>query len=242
MNAEFIEKIEDYLAGRIDRQALQDFAQGQGVTDLEEEIQWVRDTQTAVAAAGLRDQLRAALAEASPKAERTARIRYLRPLLAAAATVAIVIAAFFGWRSTQPSGLYRQFEYVDPGLPSLMSASDDYQLYNALTYYSEGNYRQAAAELEGLQTTYPGNDTLAFYLGASRLYRGNGAAAVEALEPVADRPDSEFRERAEWLLVLAALREKDTAAGATRLETILNNRQHPFYDEALQLRAEWLNE
>lgn len=240
MKAEVMEQIEAFLAGRIDREQLEAQAREQEVTDLDAEIEWVREAQTAVEAAGLREQLQATLPRPA-----TARVRRLRPgrrLLAIAATVLILVAAGL-WlilgNGPESERLYAEYEYVDPGLPVLMSQSDEYALYDALTFYSEGNYSVAIEKLRALPDTYAGNDTLNYYLGASLLYDGQPEAARAALERVRTDAGAAFAERAQWLRVLAALRDGNRVRAEPILDEIIANPDHAFRAPALRLQAEW---
>lgn len=236
MKAKLIEHIEAFLDGQISREELQEQAKGQEVTDLDQEIEWVKDTRIAVGAAGLRDQLQASLSKATTKETPVRRLRYLRPLMAIAASVLVLVIAYWGFLRTETNDLYAQYEYVDPGLPVLMSQSEEYELLDALTYYGEGNYAEAAEKLEQLQPTYPNNDTLTYYLAASLLYQGHPSMAEPYLNVVVAQDDSEFQERAQWLLVLSALRDEQTTLAAERLRPVLAAPDHPFFAEATRLQ------
>jgi tetratricopeptide (TPR) repeat protein len=238
MKAELIEHIEDFLDGRITRAALEEKADMLGTEDLEENIQWVEDSRTAVEAAGLREQLNEIL-PATRKAK-VISLRSLRPVLAVAASVLLLVVAYFGLRGGENSRLYKQYAYVDPGLPVLMSQSEDYLLYNALTYYNEENYEVAIEELTKIKDQYAGNDTLSYFLAASLLYEGRTEEARTLFDEVVLQGNSGFKERAEWLQILCAVKEKDIAAGKVLLEQVLNNPEHEFYQKALALQNDWI--
>jgi hypothetical protein len=238
MNADLLERIEAYLDGRIDRETLEQSATAAGATDLDREIEWLRDSRTAIEAAGLREQLRHTLpATAAPTVR---RLRPSRTLLAIAASLLVLVVAALWWLN-QPAtpALYAEYEYIDPGLPVLMSQSEDYELYDALTYYGEGNYAVAAEKLRGLTGSPADSDTLRFYLGASLLYQGRPEAAQTEFERILAAPDAEFKPRAQWLSVLAALRREDYATARRRLTPILSTPGHPFAEAARNLAAEW---
>lgn len=241
MNESFIERIEAYLEGSISREALQQIADAEGIANLEEEIRWFRDSQVAIEAAGLRQQLKEVLPQTSKKEAKVVRLRSLRTVLAIAASVLVIVVAYLGWNNAQSNSLYAEYEYIAPGPPTLMSQSDDYELYDALTYYGEGNYAEAASRLQRITDAYPNSDTLAFYLGASLLYEEETTAANPLLESLSTREDSRFQQRAEWLLVLLALKEKDRETATTRLRSILATPDHEFSGPAQSL-AERLRE
>jgi hypothetical protein len=234
MTDTLIEQIEAFLEGRITRADLEQEAESMGIKDLEAEIQWVKDTQLAVEVDGLRDQLTHLLKEDSQPATRS-RMRVLRPLLAVAASVAVLILGYWAWNQQSDGDLYAQYEYIDPGLPVLMSQSDQHQLYDALTYYGEGQYSVAAEKLESLQSQGMKSDTLSYFLGASRLYAGAAEAAAEPLEQVTAIEGSSYQEKAEWLLVLQALQRKDLASANRRASDIASSDGHAFQVQAEQL-------
>lgn len=239
MNAELIEKIEQHLDGQLSREALAAIAQQAGVQDLDEAIQWVQDSQIAIEMAGLRDQLKVALPQAGG-----AKVRNLRPLrlaLAAAASVLVLVMAYFFVFQEQEPSLYAEYEFVDPGLPVLMSQSEQHQLYDALSYYSEGDYTTAAEKLQLLPSSYQQNDTVLYYLGASQLYLGATTSAAANLQKVRAQKDSPFQAQAEWLLVLASLRAEKYDQAKALLPAILENPSHPFFEQAQTLNQDLHN-
>lgn len=235
MNELLIENIEAFLEGEISREALQKMADDAGIANLEEEIQWVKDSQVAIEAAGLRQQLKDTLPKAGKKEARVVRLRSIRRVLAVAASVLVIVVAYWGLNRGGQSSLYANYEYVDPGLPVLMSQSKDHQLYDALSYYSEGDYSVAEEKLLQIQADYPNSDTLSYYLGASQLYQGKTQAAQSALQEVKNFNGSRFQQRADWLLVTAALKEKDLEKAAKLADEILNTSDHEFRDRAQDL-------
>jgi len=232
MNAELMEHIEHYLDGQISRKELQRIAQSMGVEDLGAEIQWVVNTRTAIEAAGLREQLR----EALPRPQN--KVRRLRTFLAIAASLLVLALTYWGITRETGSSLYLQYEYVDPGLPVLMSQSENHRLYDAMTYYGEGNYAVAAEKLRQLRREAPANDTITYYLGASSLYQGQTTDARQSLEKVLELGNSEFEARAQWLLVLTELKTQNIEATKSRLKSILGNPEHEFHAQAERLNNE----
>lgn len=235
MNAELLEQIEAFLEGKIDREELQKLADAEGVENLETEIEWFRNSRTAVEAAGLRKQLDELLPQAEEKPAKVRRLRPTRWILAAAASVLLILAIYWGQQNSTPD-LYTQYEYIDPGLPVLMSQSEDHLLYDALTYYGEENYPVAAEKLQSIREQYAESDTLNYYLGASLLYQGETEAATPYLQQVLNTENSRFQQRAEWLLVLTALRANELDTVKTRLENLLQTPDHEFFEQAQNLQ------
>ena len=237
MTAEFIENIEDFLNGKMDREDLEKIAKEQGISNLDEEIEWFKDSLSAIRAAGLRDQLK----EILPKPQKEAKIRRLgrnRWIIGIAASVLLIVIAYFGFVDGNNSTLYAKYEFVDPGLPVLMSQSEDFSLYDAMSYYGEGNYATAEEKLLQLEAASGANDTVSYYLGASQLYLGKAELAINALQQVADQEESKFKQKAQWLIVLTALKSNELAEAQDLLETVLENPEHTFYEDAQELQKE----
>jgi hypothetical protein len=58
MNTALLENIENYLIGEIDRKQLEEFASINSISNLEDEIEWVKNAQLAIEADGLAAQLK----------------------------------------------------------------------------------------------------------------------------------------------------------------------------------------
>ena len=238
MTAALIAKIEAFLEGRLSKAALQAQAEQEGVTNIDEEIKWFQDSQVAIEAAGLRDQLQEALNQPEEKKGIIRQLGPLRTGFAIAASILLLVVVYWGIQSDNTTSLYATYEYVDPGLPVLMSQSDQHQLYDALSYYSEENYTVAAEKLGLLLETGTKSDTISYYLGASLLYQGKTEEAVPALKTLSEDSASPFHLRAQWLLVLAALKEEQLGEAQQLLPIILENQTHPFFEKAKQLQLE----
>lgn len=238
MNAELIAHIEAYLDGQISKMDLEKLANEAGVPNIEAEIEWFKQSQLAIEAAGLRDQLAQTFATPVQKKGIIRRLGPMRTILSVAASILLLILVYWGVEGSKAPGLYAQYEYTDPGLPVLMSQSKDHQLYDALTYYSEANYEVAATKLGQLKAAGIGSDTTTYYWGASLLYQGKGDAASPALQEIAKNAASSFQARAEWLLVLAALQQNQHTEVRQLLPAILSNQEHPFYDAATRLQQD----
>ena len=236
MTAEFIEHIEDFLNGKLSRQELEQMAAEQGITNLDEEIQWLEDSILGIQAAGLREQLKEVLPKPQQKKGRIRSLKGRTWIMTIAASLLLIVVAYFGLLRGDNPGLYAQFEYVDPGLPVLMSQSEDHLLYDAMSYYGEGNYAVAEEKLLQIQEDYKGNDTILYYLGASQLYQGKIPLANNQLQQIANNQNSRFQQRAEWLLVLATLKSKSTEETQQLLKLILEDEKHDFYQKAQELQ------
>ncbi len=251
MKTELIALIEAFLDGEIDRETLNQQVQELEVdtTELQENIEWVKNARLAIEADGLRKQLKSTLATLEHEREASAaKAKVVNMAVskwkwtAAAAAIIVFLLAYWGMNLETEPELYAKYQYVDPGLPVLMSQSNDHLLYDALTYYSEGNYEVAEEKLLNIQDQYAENDTLNYYLGASQLYLGKTVNALHSLGKVLAKPDAKYKESAEWLSVLAELKDENTAAAADKLKVILSNENHKFIEKARSLKSDLNNQ
>lgn len=235
MDPDWIEQIEAYLAGDLTESDLREFARQQNITSVEEDIEWVRDTHTAFAMAGVRKQLNSLQSSSA----REAKVRKMTPwsrIMAIAAGFLLLIFFYVVYAQMDGSGTtYQAFAYEDTGIPIQMSQSPNYRLFDALTYYSEGNYEETILQLQELQPDLPENDTLQYFLGASLLYEDQPVAARRAFEPILNTENPRFTERIQWLYVLTYLRADDPQGVRTALQPILAQEDHAFYDRAQAL-------
>ena len=236
MNQEFLENIEAYLEGNLDRETLETLAKDAGIKNLEEEIQWVKDVQLAVNAHALRDQLNIALPKNEVKSTPTAKVRSFRIVWAAAAAIAVIIIGYFGFFRSDSGDLYAQYKIQEPGIPVVMGETDQYELQQAFTYYGEDNFEEAISRFEALDNKKVGSDTVQYYLGLSLLYNDEAKEAIPYFEKVGEDQNSVFNQKADWFTVLSYLQIGDYDQANASLKPVLDNANHAFYEEALSLK------
>jgi TolA-binding protein len=234
MSPDLIEKIESFLVGDIDRNELETFAQEQSISDLEEKINWVKNSHLAVEAAGLQNQLQTLFGAEEKKEVKVRKLGVTKKSWAAAAAVLILVSGFWVFNKPSHMNLYAKYQYKDTGLPVVMGQSEDYTFDDAMTYFTEENYKEAAAKFGALNKVIQ-SDTLSYYLGVSLSYSDNVETAKTHLNEVAKNINSTFKEKAEWALVLADLKEKNWKAVRLKLAPIIENDDHQFYTQAKEL-------
>jgi len=238
MNPTSFEHIEAYLDGNITKQELEAQLTPDQLATLEEDIEWLKNSRIAVQAEGLRQQLKETLPKAKNKETKVVSFySNKRQLYWIAASLVVLFVAFWGVYINDQSSLYEKHLYKDPGLPVLMSQSEQYQLYDAMSFYSEGNYVVAAQKLKTLQEETGATDTTNYYLGASLLYQDKPNEAIPYLNEVSEA-NSAFKQKSEWLLLLAYIKDEQLEEAKASLSNILSNEQHLFYKEAQELSQE----
>ena len=243
MNPEIFEHIESYLAGSLTRDELEELAQTLGVENLQEQIDFVKAVPVAFEINDVRDQIKQLVQAENNQSSSGGRLLSLRRanwIIGIAASVLIVVGVFWFSQDRSGEGTWLDtYHFQDPGIPVVMSTSDNYELYDALSYYSEGNYATTIDKLLTLQETQQ-SDTITYYLATSYYYSTQENNAVRLFEDVASNVNSNFQQRAQWFLTLIALNQNRLEDAQSILEEIKSNPDHSFYDKAVDL-SESLN-
>ncbi|MCB0687524.1 MAG: hypothetical protein KDC53_13405 [Saprospiraceae bacterium] len=159
-----------------------------------------------------------------------------RNLIAIAASVVLLLGAFFFLRpaATTPGlALYEELYQKDPGLPTLMGATDNPIFMDAMVSYKEGDYKKALESLDVLKIANPQNDTLAFYQGLCHLELDQPQKSIQAFEQI-DPAKPVWGVKAEWYRALALLKNNQLDQAKVILQKIANAKDHRYQREATQ--------
>lgn len=130
------------------------------------------------------------------------RINYL-----VAASIALLIGLGGLWLfNLQNQNLFDEYFTADPGLPTVMSNSDDYKFYEAMVDYKRKGYNRAIEKWEMLLVQKPQNDTLNYFLGSAYLANKQEETSVMFLKKVASNKNSVFYSEANFYLGLVHLK------------------------------------
>lgn len=110
--------------------------------------------------------------------------------------------------------------------------------------YAAKDYIQAISLLSSIPES-PLYNEAQYHLGNLYLETNQPAKAIAPLETLIDRNDARYVENAQWLLVVAHLKNDDLEKTKLSLETILQNPNHFKYGQAKELKkkmsAFWRN-
>ena len=125
-----------------------------------------------------------------------------------AVAAALIIAAGSVWLlSGNPNEkLYTKYFSPDPGLPTAMGSNDNYEFYEAMVAYKEGNYKNALSKWKDQLKTKSTNDTLNYFVGSALLADKKENEAMSYLLKVARRENTVFKSEAFYYLGLAYLK------------------------------------
>ncbi len=152
---------------------------------------------------------------------KTFHLRKHRTFLWAAATIALLIALGGIWQlfvSNSNEKLFNEYFTPDPGLPTVMGNTDNYDFYEAMVDYKQGNY---GAALQKWGDQLPGkmdNDTLNYFIGSAYLANGEADKAIPCFDRVLISDQPSFKNEAAFYLGLAHLKKNEVEAAIKSLE------------------------
>lgn len=111
----------------------------------------------------------------------------------------------------------------DPGLPTTMGKTRDYEFYSGMVSYKQKKYTEAISLWKPLHIANPKNDTFTYFLGVAHLADGNTRQAAEYLQLSKDREESAFKEETSYYLALAYLKQNKVKEA----KEVLKNSSNP---------------
>jgi TolA-binding protein len=137
----------------------------------------------------------------------TSKVRSLQlRKLAIAASLIIAAGYFLFFNGSTNEKLYTNYFTPDPGLVTTMSSNSNFEFYDAMVNYKQGDYKKAISKWEVLQQNKPKNDTLNYFLGVAHLANKNEDSAILFLALVTKTSKSTFKSDAYYYLGLAYLK------------------------------------
>lgn len=139
----------------------------------------------------------------------------------AAASVVLLFGIFMFMNNSTPSEkLFAKHFIPDPGLPTTMSSTDEYNFYDGLVDYKRKNYQTAIQKWENLLKQKPQNDTLNYFIGVAYLAEGNTQKSLFYLEQSQQFGESIFKEDAVFYQALAKVKEGNIEEAKKTLKTL----------------------
>ncbi|MGB5417384.1 tetratricopeptide repeat protein [Algibacter sp.] len=213
ISQDILEIIEQYLNGSMTTQELKDFNQ---LLELDDEFKVkVKDIKTMLA--GIETQnLKEQLDEFHEEIPKTkvqkptkSKVRFLSfSKLAIAASIILAVGSIWFFNTPKNEKIYANFFKPDPGLPTTMSNTNNFDFYDAMVNYKHGDYTLAIDKWRVLQEKNPENDSLNYFLGVAYLANKNENVAIPYLERAIEaKDDFAFLGDAYYYLGLAYLKE-----------------------------------
>tara|TARA_R110002020_G_scaffold370759_1_gene582391 strand:+ start:767 stop:1519 length:753 start_codon:yes stop_codon:yes gene_type:complete len=127
----------------------------------------------------------------------------------AIAAVLVVLIGLFWMLKTESTSekIFASHFTPDIGLPLKMGSSNNYQFYEGMLDYKQGNYKEATLIWEVLLKNNPESDTLNYFLGVTYLAQGNASTSLKYLEKQNLFEEGMFKEDAAYYAALAKIKE-----------------------------------
>lgn len=151
------------------------------------------------------------------------KIRHLKfRKFVAAAAVVIALGSFWFFNQNSTDKLYAKYFTPDPGLPTVMSDTADFEFYDAMVNYKQGDYKTAIKKWEVLKSKTPNNDTLNYFLGVTHLANKNEENAIYFLEQSIQNKSFPLVNDAYYYLGLAHLKKGNIELAKENLQMSSN--------------------
>ncbi|WP_323786863.1 hypothetical protein [Psychroserpens sp.] len=139
--------------------------------------------------------------------KKSAKVRFLQfRKIAVAASLVIALGSFWFFNQNSNDKLFANYFSPDPGLATTMGENSNYEFYDAMVNYKQGDYNTAISKWQQLQSIKPENDTLNYFLGVAHLANSNENKAIIHLEKTTMQAKSAFINEAYYYLGLAYLK------------------------------------
>ncbi len=144
--------------------------------------------------------------------------RPMRWIYSAAAVLLVLMGIFYFTNMDSPSERIFARNFVpDPGLPTTMSTTSDYDFFDAMVNYKREEYTLAIDKWEKLLAEKPQNDSLNYFLGVSYLAIDDAETAQKYLDKLQAHSESIFSEDAVYYRALALIKKDELAQAAQLL-------------------------
>lgn len=155
--------------------------------------------------------------------------------LSIAATLVLMIGIGLTWWVTKPEAVSDQvfatvFE-ADPGLPSRMDETLEYEFDDAMVDYKMGDYSKSTFKFLTLSRDKIKPDSVQYYLAMSYLGEKKYKQAYETLKFYSPE-DPRLQQKGEWYLALTALKVNQEAESKSLLDKISRQPDHNYKQEA----------
>ena len=224
ISQEEFEKIEAYLNGKLESNELIEFkAMLENDSDFKTKVEDIKTVLFGIETQELKEQLNIfhddLEVEHTPIEGTETKVRSIHwKKLAIAAVLIIAAGSFWFYNGNSNDKLYAKYFSPDPGLPTTMSSTANYEFYEAMVDYKQGNYITAISKWKTLQKVKPNNDTLSYFIGVAHLANKNEGKAISFLEHVTKNSEFALSNDAHYYLGLAYLKKGNIEKAKANLQ------------------------
>lgn len=194
ISQELLETIERYINGYMAQQELNDFNQLLELDDaFKAKVEDIKTMLLGIEVQALKEKLDDFHKEIPKTLTQTTndnKVRFLNfNKIAVAAAIIVAVGSIWFFNNSPNEKLYAKYFKPDPGLPTTMSTTDDFDFYDAMVNYKHGDYSLAIDKWNTLSKKRPTNDTLNYFLGVAHLANKNEIEAIPFLEKTVKNKD-----------------------------------------------------
>lgn len=240
-----IELIEEYYEGRLDARARIAFENRLLIDEeLKEEYELYKAIVTVIKENGnnnLKNQMKIADAELDNAAEVKKLISPKQKYLAMAASIILFIGIAFFWKYTTDSklsALADKYYDKEKGLPIEMTTNKG-KYDDVMNLYKQVDYNGAKNEINKLLVVNSYNDTLNYFLGVVTYELMDFETAKLGLNKI--KLDSRYFEKAQYRIILIALKQNNKKLALAKIDEALKNKEHLFYNKISSLKEDLSN-
>ncbi len=220
-NQENQELIDAYLFGELDDASLEDFNDRMKVYP---DFRLMVEEQRLLFKSVEEHNLKNSLDEFHTDIEEEPEKKSFSPVWFAIAASFVILLGIASWGiynsgNTSEKVFAANFK-PDPGLPTTMGTSSEYEFYYGMVNYKRKEYSEAISRWEPLYGANPENDTLVYFLGVANLANGNPRQAKKYLQKANEKKQSVFYEDSKYYLALSLLKENKIKEA---IETLKNS-------------------
>ncbi len=154
---------------------------------------------------------------------------------AVAASIVIAVSVFtvvkLSAPETESTAIYAQLYSKDPGMPTLMDQSFNFEFDDAMIDFKLGEYSNAIQKFLVLNRDEPGKDEVILYLGLSYMESGEHKKLLELWEGWSPQ-DVAIRQKFEWYHALNLLKLDEKTEAMDLLVNISTIEDHAYNTEA----------
>ena len=218
-NQENAELIDAYLLGKLDADELAELEERMNLfPDFRQMVKEQKALMQSVEESNLKNSLDDFHSEIKDEPEKKGMSR---GWLALAASFLVLIGVST-WailnNGNSPEKVFTANFKPDPGLPTTMGTSSDYDFYYGMVNYKRKEYDEAINRWEHLYAANPENDTIIYFLGVANLANGNPRQAEKYLQLAKNKTNSVFYEEIRHYLALSLLKGNKVEKAKTVLE------------------------
>ncbi len=206
ISQETFERIEAYLSNELsETEALKFESRIESDAQFATQVAEVEAFLNAIEVAALKPKLDDYHNEIATKTTSQGGKNYIK--YAAAASIILAIALVWLFTKTNPrEELYATYYSPDPGLPTIMSATSQFEFYDGMVSYKQGNYEEALSKWQPLVEEKPENDTLSYFMGMAHMATDEITSALPYLNSTIEKTTSTFYSEAIYYKALALVK------------------------------------